>query len=51
MKEAVFESARSKIGYKKGTTAKTQWVLEDIIIKMDERRRWKSVNNEEGEKV
>jgi hypothetical protein len=26
------------------------WITQEIISKMDERRKWKNVNNEEGRK-
>ena len=48
VKEAVLESAKSEIGYKKGITAKKPWVSEEMIKKMGERRRWKNATTEEG---
>jgi hypothetical protein len=27
------------------------WIIQEMISKMDERRKWKSVNNEEGRKI
>ena len=48
MKQAVLESAKSEIGYKEGVTAKKPWVTEEMIRKMDERRKWKNVTTEEG---
>ena len=48
LKQAVLESAKSEIGYKEGVTAKKLWVTEEMIRKMDERRKWKNVTTEEG---
>ena len=48
LKQAVLESAKSEIGYKEGVTAKKPWVTEEMIRKMDERRKWKNVTTEEG---
>jgi hypothetical protein len=31
-------------------TARKPWITEEIISKMDERRKWKNVNTEEGSK-
>ena len=39
---------KSEIGYKEGITAKKPWVTEEMIRKMDERRKWKNVTSEEG---
>ena len=39
LKQAVLESAKSEIGYKEGVTAKKPWVTEEMIRKMDERRK------------
>jgi type I site-specific restriction endonuclease len=30
--------------------ARKPWITEELISKMDERRKWKNVNNEEGRK-
>ena len=44
----MLESAKSEIGYKEGVTAKKPWVTEEMIRKMDERRKWKNVTSEKG---
>jgi hypothetical protein len=31
-------------------TARKPWITQEMISKMDERRRWKNVNTEEGRK-
>ena len=44
------ESAKSEIGYKKGVTAKKPWVSDEMISKMNERRKWKNVTTEESKR-
>ena len=45
---AVKKSAEKTIGYQKARRAKKPWVSEKMIEKMDERRRWKNVGNDNG---
>lgn len=39
---------RLKIGYKKGIPTKKPRFFEEMIRKMDERRKWKNIAAEEG---
>ena len=48
LKNAVKTSAETIIGYKKTKASKKPWVNEQIILKMEERRKWKNVNTAEG---
>jgi hypothetical protein len=50
LKDAVTKSARSNIGYKKKKIRKP-WITETMIDKMEERRKWKNVNTDEGRKT
>src|SRR2546426_2291449 len=42
------ESAEKSIGYQKSTRAKKPWVTEAMIVKMNERRKFKNLNTVEG---
>ena len=48
LKESIIESAKESLGYSKGSRTKKPWVTEEMLMKMNERRKWKAVNNEEG---
>jgi exonuclease III len=48
LKSAIVESAKEVVGFKENVKARKPWVSEKMIEKMDERRKWKSVNNEMG---
>ena len=52
LKESIIESAKESLGYSKGSRTKKPWVTEEMLMKMkmNERRKWKAVNNEEGRK-
>lgn len=50
IKETIVSCARKCIGYKKRQRAKKKWITDEVLDKMDERRRWKSVNTEDGRK-
>src|SRR5207245_11122552 len=47
IRNAVMESAEKSIGYQKSTRAKKPCVTEAMIVKMDERRKYKNLNTEE----
>jgi hypothetical protein len=47
-KTAIIAGAEATIGYRKGKKAKKPWITDQMIEKMDERRKWKSVNTEAG---
>ena len=51
LKTSITESANENIGVKKGVKAKKDWITDKMLEKMDERRRWKSVNSVEGKKM
>ena len=44
------ESAKESLGYSKGSRTKKTWVTDEMLMKMNERRKWKAVNDEEGRK-
>jgi len=48
LKNAMKESAEETIGHECRRRAKKPWVTEEMLRKMDERRRWKQVNTPEG---
>ena len=50
LKRAVIESAEQNIGRERRRAAKKPWVTETMLRKMDERRKWKRVNNKEGKR-
>ena len=50
LKRAVIEGAEQNIGRERRRAAKKPWVTETMLRKMDERRKWKHVNNEEGKR-
>ena len=50
MKTVILESAESHIGYNNNRPPKKPWITSGMIEKMDQRRRWKSVNTEVGRK-
>lgn len=42
---------RANVGVRKGVNAKKAWITAKMIEKVDERRRWKAINTEEGRKM
>ena len=50
IKKAVTESAKSVIGYAKRKPARKAWVTNEMLEKMEERRKWKNVKSEEGKR-
>src|SRR3989454_8674132 len=51
LKEAVIESAKVHIGFRKGREAKKPWITQEMLEKMEERRKWKSRNTVYGNKI
>ena len=51
IKELITKSAEENIGYVKKQAPKKPWITQEMIEKMDERRKWKTVNTEEGRKM
>src|SRR5437899_2544771 len=47
-KEVIISSAKEQIGYEKKDKIRKSWITEDMTSKMDERRKWKSKNDEQG---
>ena len=47
-KEVIIGSAKEQIGYEKKDKIRKSWITEDMTSKMDERRKWKSKNDEQG---
>lgn len=50
LRDAVQKVGETEIGYRKGPVAKKPWVTEEMLTLMDERRKWKNVNSEEGKR-
>jgi hypothetical protein len=46
LKKAIQQGAASSIGYRKTSSAKKPWVTEEMIQRMDERRKWKHQSTE-----
>jgi len=49
IKECVLDTLSDLVG-KVEKTSRKPWITQEMISKMDERRKWKNVNNEEGRK-
>jgi type I site-specific restriction endonuclease len=49
MKECVLDTISDLVG-KVEKRARKSWITQEIISKMDERRKWNNVNTEEGRK-
>ena len=50
LQDVVKESDVKVVGYKGKRNARKPWVTTEMINKMDESRKWKNVNVEEGKK-
>ena len=50
LKKTVLQSAESEIGYHKRVQIKKPWVTEEMLKKMDKRRKWKCITNEDGKR-
>ena len=48
LQENILDSAKKNIGIIKQVRAKKSWITGEMIDKMEERRKWKSVNTEAG---
>ena len=51
IKEMVNEAAKNVVGYQKRVSAKKPWVTQEMLDKMEERRRYKNVSNEDGRQI
>ena len=51
LKNAMMEGAKNTIGKVRTKRIKKPWVTEEMQVKMDERRKWKNVNTEEGRRI
>jgi len=51
IKEAVKSGGETVFGYQELRGAKKPWINDSILEKMEERRRWKGINTEEGKKM
>jgi len=49
IKECVLDTVSDLVG-KVEKRARKPWIMQEMISKMDERRKWKNVNTEEGRK-
>src|SRR5688572_27646975 len=50
LKKIILNSAHDYIGHERKERIWKSWITQGTISKMDERRRWKSINNEKGKK-
>ena len=50
LKEAIIIGAKEVYGYQTARTAKKPWITNEMLDKMDERRKWKSVKTDYGSK-
>lgn len=50
LRDSMISSAKKIIGYEEKTRAKKPWVTDEVIRKIAERRKWKSVSSEDGRK-
>jgi len=50
LKKSIKRSALKTIGYDKTVKAKKPWITQEMIKKMEERRKWKSINTQDGHK-
>jgi len=50
LKNAVLEVAKTEVGYRTGSEARKPWVTDEMIRKMDERRKWENVSANVGVK-
>ncbi len=48
LKDVVNKSAQKVIGLKIRAAARKSWVNNDIISKMNQRRKWENINTKEG---
>ena len=51
LKVAISESAENNVGYKNNKSAKKPWITTAMINKMQKRRKFKSIQTEEGSKM
>ena len=51
IKEVIIKSAEENLGYVKKQAPKKPWITQGMIDKMDERRKWKNINTEEGKRM
>ena len=51
LKSAMTKGAESIVGKVKSKRAKKLWVTDGMIEKMDERRKWKTINTDEGKSI
>ena len=50
LKNSIVATAKKKIGYEKGIRPKKPWVTKEMIEKMQERKKFKRINTDEGRK-
>lgn len=51
LKSAILKSGEDNIGYEGRRKANKPWVTDQMLDKMEERRKWKNVNTENGRKM
>ena len=51
IKSTIVTSAETHLGYVKKSSPKKPWITQEMINKMDERRKWKTDNSEEGQRM
>lgn len=50
IKNSLKKAAKETLGVKKGKRKKKEWITEEMLEKMNERRKWKNVSTEEGKR-
>ena len=48
LRDSIKSGAEEVFGFQKANSAKKPWITDRIIEKMEQRRKWKSKNTEEG---
>ena len=49
-KEVILSNAQKQIGYERRERIKKPWITKEMIDKMDERRKWRNKNDDEGKR-
>ena len=47
----VSQAAKTVVGYQKREVAKKPWITKQMLDKMEERRRWKSINTDRSRQL
>src|SRR4029077_1545421 len=50
LRETIKKGAKKAFGFEKANTAKKPWITEGMLERIEERRKWKNINTDEGRK-